>query len=205
MVVSALPDGPRRPSGDFRGNVHCEAMERLGVEPRARFRRPLLMAQAVVGGVAVCALVFLGLDVLAPHLKPERPPAFLWTSADNGATVFYKREPVLRLHGRDGFRATTRAQRLAASLDSLFNQIHSPRLEAASAQVTGRGRDTGQVARLPSEHTCRRAGSAGCQAEAGPADAGRRQSRSVQRTADIRQGFVHAEHHDQNFAKDPDD
>ena len=143
MVISALPDGPRRPSGDFRGKGHYRAMnpaqkgEELGVsglEPRAQFRRSLQMAQATLASVAVCALIFWGLDLIAPHLKPKRPPAFQWTSADNGATVFYKGQPILRLRGRDGLSATTRAQGLAGSLDSLFNQIDPPRLEVAVDQ-----------------------------------------------------------------------
>jgi hypothetical protein len=102
-----------------------------GVETE-RFGRPLQLAQAASAGLTVCALIFLGLDLIAPHLKPQRPPAFLWASRDDGATVFYKRESVLTLRGRERLRAAARAQRLVTSLDSLFNQIDPPRLEVAA-------------------------------------------------------------------------
>lgn len=99
------------------------------------FRHPLWTALAAVVGIAACAPIFAGLDAVAKHLKLKRPPPFVWTSQSDSATVLYKREPILMLRGKDGRRAADRAQALAASLDSLFNQLDPPRFEIIAGQA----------------------------------------------------------------------
>lgn len=98
------------------------------------FRYPLWTALAAMVGIAVCIPIFAGLDAVAKHLKLKRPPPFVWTSQPDCATVLYKREPILRLRGQDGRQAADRAQALAASLDSLFNQLDPPRFEVVVGQ-----------------------------------------------------------------------
>jgi hypothetical protein len=109
-----------------------EHIETGGLELRAGFQRALQTVEAVLAGAAVCALVFLGLDLMAPHMKSKRPQPFLWASQGDGATVFFGREPVLKLRGQDGSGAAARARRLANSLGSLFSQLDPPRLEVAA-------------------------------------------------------------------------
>jgi hypothetical protein len=92
------------------------------------------MVQAAAAGAAICGLVFAGLDLLAPHLKPKRPPPFVWANGNDCATVFYKREPVLRLRAENGTPAATRARALADSLDALFNRLDTPALEVAAGE-----------------------------------------------------------------------
>jgi hypothetical protein len=46
MAISALPRGPRRPPGDFRGNGHCGAMNPAQEGNEMEPRRPPPMAQA---------------------------------------------------------------------------------------------------------------------------------------------------------------
>lgn len=123
MIISTLPVAMGTASKVLGGWTRRERLWRL-----------FQMAQTVVAGVAVCGLIFAGLDSLAPHLKLKRPPPFLWANVGDRATVLYKREPVLNLRGGNGIPAALRAQALADSLDALFNRIDSPRFDVAAGQ-----------------------------------------------------------------------